>query len=215
MGEDVAVEPQCWETEDEGEYEAANAELKRRFAAWADGKGLEVERDGAEGLLHYKWGYVDGHLTRWRRRDLYEIYLELYPAKVMAEADELDGILAETKTFLSFLAETDLLDEESESLEVLCDFLDEIAPEFREHMADSSRYSFGKRLWTEAAIEGVSPDDPPAVEAFMGRFNPDLGPSGTPSLARASCPPGRRAASGRFTPPGTPSRSSGKRRKRK
>ena len=32
--------------------------------------------------------------------DLYEIYLELYPAKVMAEEDELDEILAEAKTFI-------------------------------------------------------------------------------------------------------------------
>ena len=73
---------------------------------------------------------------------------------------------------------------------MLCDFLSEIAPEFREQMADSSRYSFGKRLWTEAASEGVSPDDPAAVEAFMDRFNTRPGPSGTPSWARASCPPG-------------------------
>src|SRR5271166_2035028 len=111
FGEDGAVEPDSWEPEDEDNYESANAELKKRFAAWADDKGLEVERDGPEGLLHYKWAYVDRHLTRWRRRDLYEIYLELYPAKVMAEADDLDGILTETKAFLSFLAETDLLDE--------------------------------------------------------------------------------------------------------
>jgi hypothetical protein len=215
VGEDVAVEPQSWETEDEDEYEAANAELKRRFAAWADDKGLEVERDGPEGLLHYKWGYVDGHLTRWRRRDLYEIYLELYPAKVMAEADELDGILAETKTFIAFLAETGLLDQESESPEMLCDFLDEIAPEFRGHMTDSSRYSFGKRLWTEAASEGVSPDDHAAVEAFMGRFNSRPRAERDTILGRGVMPAGRRAASGRFTPPGTPSRSSGKRRKRK
>jgi hypothetical protein len=25
---------------------------------------------------------VDGHLTRWTRRDLDEVYLELHPAKV-------------------------------------------------------------------------------------------------------------------------------------
>ncbi len=204
-----------WETEDEDEYEAANAELKRRFCAWADDKGLEVDRNGPEGLLHYKWAYVDGHLTRWRRRDLYEIYLELYPAKVMAEADELDEILAETKAFISFLAETELLDEESESPEMLCDFLDEIAPEFREHMADSSRYSFGKRLWTEAASEGVSPDDPAAVEAFMERFNSRPRAERDAILGQGVMSSGRRAASGRFTPPGTPSRSSGKRRKRR
>ena len=148
------MEPDTWEPEDEDDYEAVKAELKRRFAAWADDKGLEVERDGPEGLLHYKWAYVDQHLTRWRRRDLYEIYLEIYPAKVMAEADELDEILAETKTFITFLAETELLDGESESPEMLCDFLDEIAPEFREHMADTSRYSFGKRGWKDYLFGG-------------------------------------------------------------
>jgi hypothetical protein len=210
------VEPSySWETEDEDDYEAANAELKRRFVAWADDKGLEVDRDGPEGLLHYKWAYVDGHLTRWRRRDLYEIYLELYPAKVMAEADELDEILAESKSFITFLAETDLLDQESESPEMLCDFLDEIAPEFREHMADSSRYSFGKRLWTEAASEGVSPGDPAAVEAFMERFNSRPRAERDAILGPGLMPAGRRTTSGRFTPPGTPSRSSGKRRKRR
>jgi len=210
------VEPSySWETEDEDEYEVANAELKRRFVAWADDKGLKVDRDGPEGLLHYKWAYVDGHLTRWRRRDLYEIYLELYPAKVMAEADELDEILAESKSFITFLAETDLLDEESESPEMLCDFLDEIAPEFREHMADSSRYSFGKRLWTEAASEGVSPGDPAAVEAFMERFNSRPRAERDAILGPGLMPAGRRATSGRFTPPGTPPRSSGKHRKRR
>ena len=76
-----AVEPLSWEPEDEDDYETAKAELKRRFAVWADDKGLEVEHDGPEGLLHYKWAYIDQHLTRWRRRDLYEIYLELYPAR--------------------------------------------------------------------------------------------------------------------------------------
>ncbi|HVA08546.1 MAG TPA: hypothetical protein VNG12_17565 [Acidimicrobiales bacterium] len=91
------MEPLSWEPEDEDDYEVAKAELKSRFAAWADDKGLEVERDGPEGLLHYKWAYVDRHITRWRRRDLYEIYLEIYPAKVMAEADELDEILSETQ----------------------------------------------------------------------------------------------------------------------
>jgi hypothetical protein len=209
------VEPHSWEPEDEVDYDAANAELKRRFGVWAEAKGLEVDRDGPEGLLHYKWAYVDQHLTRWRRRDLYEIYLELYPAKVMAEADELDEILAETKTFITFLAETELLDEESESPGMLCDFLEEIAPEFREYMADTSRYSFGKRLWTEAASEGVSPGDPAAVEAFMERFNSRPRAERDAILGQGRMPGRPRATSGRFTPPGTPSRSSGKRRKRR
>ena len=69
-----------------------------------------------------------------------------------------------------------------------CDFLDEIAPEFRANMADSSRYSFGKRLWTEAASEGVSPDDPAAVEAFMDRLQLP-----TPGRAGRHLGPGRHA----------------------
>ena len=204
-----------WEPEDEDEYEAASAELQARFTRWAMRRGGVFDRDLPAGLLHYKWAYVDQHLTRWRRRDLYEIYLELYPAKVMAEADGLDAILAETKAFITFLAETELLDEGSESSEMLNDYLDQIAPEFRAHMADSSRYSFGKRLWTEAAIEGVSPDDPAAVEAFMDRFNARPRAERDAVLGRGVIHSGGRAATGRFTPPGTPPRSPGKRRKRR
>jgi len=204
-----------WESEDEDDYEAASAELTRRFALWAHEKGIEVEPGAPGGLLHYKWAYVDGHLTRWRRSDLYEIYLELYPAKVMAKADELDGILTETKSFITFLAETELLDEESESTELLSDFLDEIAPEFQALMADSSLYSFGKRLWTEAAGEGVSPSDPAAVDAFMDRFNARPRAERDAILGGGLMPTGGRVASGRFTPPGTPPRSSTKRRKRR
>ncbi len=214
FGQDGAVEQHYWEPQDEDDYDAANAELKKRFAAWSKDKGLEVRRDGPEGLLHYKWAYVDRHLTRWRRRDLSEVFLELYPAKVMVEVDDLDEILAGAKDFITFLAETELLDEGSESPEVLCDFLDDVAPEFREHMADSSRFSFGKRLWTEAAREGVSPADPAAVEAFMKRFNSRPRSERDAILGRGSMPAGRRSTSGRFTAPGTPSRPSGKSRKR-
>jgi hypothetical protein len=217
VGKDGAVEAERtrWEPVDEDEYEAASAELKRLFVVWAMHGDDVFDPYLPTGLLHYKWAYVDRHLTRWTRRDLYEIYLELYPAKVMAEADELDEILAETKTFITFLAETDLLDGDSESPDVLWDFLDEIAPEFRAQMADSSRCGFGKRLWTEAASEGVSPDDPAAVDAFMDRFNARPRAERDAILGRSVIPAGRRVTSGRFTPPGTPSRPSGKRRKRR
>ena len=168
------------------------------------------------GLLHYKWAYVDGHLTRWTRRDLSEIYLELYPAKVMADPDELDEVLAEARAFLTFLSATGLLEEESESAEVLIDHLDQIAGRFRANMADQSRYSFGKRLWTEAAAEGVGPDDPAAVEAFMARFNARPRAERDAILGEGVKPRSRRAQTGRFTPPGTPpGPGSGKRRKRR
>jgi len=205
-----------WEPEDDDEYESASAELKERFATWAANAGVAIDHDVPEGLLHYKWAYVDGHLTRWTRRDLSEIYLELYPAKVMADPDELDEVLAEARAFLTFLSASGLLEEESESAEVLIDHLDQIAGRFRANMADQSRYSFGKRLWTEAAAEGVRPDDPAAVEAFMARFNARPRAERDAILGEGVKPESRRAQTGRFTPPGTPPRpGSGKRRKRR
>lgn len=206
-----------WEPENDDEYEVASRELKRRFAVWAALRNDDAfDPDTPEGLLHYKWAYVDGHLTRWRRGDLSEIYLELYPAKVMAELDELDEVLAEAKMFLAFLAETGLLDEESEPVDVLVGHLGAIEGQFRSNMADLSRFSFGKRLWTEAAKEGVRPDDPAAVEAFMARFNARPRAERDAILGGGLKSGSRPQASGRFTPPGTrPRPSSGKRRKRR
>jgi len=205
-----------WEPQGDDDYESASAELKERFATWAADKGVAVEPDAPEGLLHYKWGYIDGHLTRWTRRDLSEIYLELYPAKVIAGPDELDEVLAEARAFVTFLSETALLDEASEPAEVLVEHLGRIEGQFRANMADPSRYSFGKRLWTEAAAEGVRPDDRDAVEAFIARFNARPRAERDAILGEGLKSGNRRAATGRFTLPGTkPRLCSGKRHKRR
>jgi hypothetical protein len=99
-----------WEPESEEDYEVARSELKKRFDQWLEVVGIESRGDDGEAPFHYKWAYVDGHLTRWRRRDLDEVYLELHPAKVMVEDDDLDRVLEEAKAFISFLDETGLLD---------------------------------------------------------------------------------------------------------
>lgn len=206
-----------WEPEDDDEYESASAELKERFATWVANEGLPVGLDAPEGLLHYKWGYVDGHLTRWRRRDLDEVLLELYPAKVMTDSDELGEVLAEARAFLTFLAASGLLDGESEPAGVLVDHLAAIDGQFRSNMADQSRFSVGKRLWTDAAAEGVRLDDPAAVEAFMARLNARPRAERDAILGGGLKSGNRPQTPGRFTPPGTPPprRSSPKRRKRR
>ena len=214
IGQDGAVDDTTsrWEPESEEEYEAARTELKRRFAAWATRGDAVFDPDAPEGLLHYKWGNVDGHLTRWTRRDLDEIYLELYPAKVMAEPEELDEVLAEAAMFVTFLSETELLDEESEPADVLLDHLGRIEGLFRANMADTKRYSFGKRLWSQAAAEGVRIDDPEAVEAFMARFNARPRGERDAILGKGLQPGGRRGPAGRFTPAGTPPRPGSRKR---
>ena len=220
MGKDGAVEqgvgPHSWQPEDEDDYQALNAELKERFATWCVDTGTDVDADAPESPIHYKWGYLDGHLTRWTRRDLDEVYLELYPAKVIVEDDELSDVMAEARAFMTFLINAGLLDTGSEPGKVLLQHLDEIEGRFRANMADTSRYSFGKRLWTEAAAEGVRPDDPAAVEDFMARLH-SRPPDERDAILGGGLKSGnRRAPTGRFTPPGAPPRpGSRKRRKRR
>lgn len=205
-----------WEPETDEEYEAAIGELTSRFSDWRSGQELGSEPEMPEVLLHYKWRFLDGHLTRWTRGDLSEIYLEIYPAKVVAEPDELDEILEWGQTFLVFLEESALLDEGSESAEVLVAHLEYLASRFRSAMADVTRFSAGKRFTMAALSEGVDLGDRREVEAFMARFNSRsraerellMGPSPRRWAAVGS--------SGRVTAPGTrPRSSSAKRRKRR
>lgn len=201
-----------WHPSDEDDYEAASAELKKRFGAWLADEGVEVDPESADPMLHYKWNYLDGHLTRWTRDNLSQLYLEVFPAKVMVEEDDLDREMEEARTFLRFLSATGLLDEKSAPIDALIEHLGHIEPEFKKNMTDPSLFSMGKRLWTQAAAEGVRLDDRVGVQAFIHRFNARpfaerdavLGP--LPAMARSSF--------GRATPPGTkPRPPSAKRRK--
>jgi hypothetical protein len=203
-----------WSPESEEAYEVARSELKKRFAHWRAVVGADPDNDAGEAPIHYKWAYLDGHLTRWTWDDLDEVYLELHPAKVMIEDDDLDEVLDEAKSFISFLDQTALLDADSDPAGVLIEHLDAMEEQFRHNMADISRYSFGKRLWTTAQAEGVRMDDQASLDAFIADFNARpmaerdaiLGPGLSP----------RPTATGRFTPPGTrPKASSAKRRKRR
>jgi hypothetical protein len=203
-----------WEPESEEDYEAASAELKKRFAQWLGVVGIEPHGDDGEAPIHYKWAYVDGHLTRWRRRDLDEVYLDLHPAKVMVEDDDLGEVLEEAKNFIGFLDETGLLDPDSDPADVLVDHLDTMGKQFAHNMADVSRYSFGKRLWTRAQAEGVRMDDQASLNAFIADFNSR--PIAERDAILGPRLPPRPAASGRITAPGTrPKTPSAKRRKRR
>ena len=113
-----------WWPDDEDDYEVARAELKKRFATW---RGTEGDDSDAELPIHHKWTYGSGHLTRWTRRDLDEIYLEIYPAKVIVAEDELGEVLDEARQFMTFLADEDLLDSESDSLDLLVEHVNALA----------------------------------------------------------------------------------------
>ena len=187
-------------------YATARTRLRRAFATWAKTTGSDLSPDSFEQLIHYKWGYLDRHLTCWRRADLDKVLLELFPAKVIVEDDELDEILPETAAFISFLSDTGLLDGDRDDPQLLHAHLGTIEDRFYTHMADPSRYSPGKRFFLAAGEAGVRPDDQQAVNAFIEQFN-------TRPLAERDAVLGRGArakppatSAGRFTPPGTPPR---------
>ena len=198
----------------EAGYEKARVKLRAEFAAWCTSTGAEVDPDAGEGLLHYKWGFLDGHLTRWTCADLDAVLLEIYPAKMIVEGDDLERLLPEARVFMQFLGDTGLLDSASDDPKVLCSHLDSLGPRLRRNMADTSRYSWGKRFWLAAAAAGVRPDDQAAVEAYIDSFNslplPEreamLGP--TPS---ATTPEG--LGPSRFTPPHQPPRRTRRQRR--
>jgi hypothetical protein len=205
-----------WEPETDEEYDEAIRKLTSRFSEWVSGRDLESEPELPEVMLHYKWRFVDGHLTRWRRGDLSEIYLEIYPAKVVAEPDELDEILGWGRAFLAFLDESGLLDQTSEPAEVLVAHVEHLAPRFRSSMADVSRYSAGKRFTMAALSEGVDLGDQAEVEAFMARFNSRSRAERELVMGPAPRKWASVGSSGRVTAPGTrPKSSSAKRRKRR
>jgi hypothetical protein len=193
-----------WSPESEEDYEAASSELKKRFAQWLGVVGLESHGDDGEAPIHYKWAYVDGHLTRWTRRDLDEVYLELHPAKVMVEDDDLDEVLEEAKNFIGFLDETGLLDPDSESADVLVDHLETIEEQFRHNMADAcaiaSASGCGPRLWPRASASTTGRRSRPSWPTST----PGRSPNATPSWARVS-PRDRRP------PAGSPRRGRGPR----
>jgi hypothetical protein len=184
----------------EAGYETARQWLRAAFARWAELHGTDLGPDSFEELVHYKWGYLDGHLTRWTRADLDAVVLELFPAKMIVDDEDLAQVIPETAAFIDFLTDTELLDPASDDPGVLHAHLDGIEPRFRLHMADQSRYSPGKRFLSAAAAAGVQPDDEQAVAAFIEQFN-------TRPLAERDAVLGRRtqtnAGTGRFTPPGT------------
>ncbi len=192
--------------ETEAAYEAARLQLRERLAAWSAVSGAILAPDAGEELLHYKWGYLDRHLTRWARSDLDAVFLELYPAKMIADDGELDQVLVEAATFVRFLADTGLLDPASEDPEVLCDHLEQIGPRFHRHMADASRYSMGKRVLMEATVRGVRLDDREAMQDFIQAFNASPLAERETVLGPLAGPVPAKGRTGRFTPPGTPPR---------
>lgn len=134
------------------------------------GRPSELRTD-AELVLGFKWGYLNGHLGRWRTADLDELLLELYPRKVAADRELAELTVLAIAGLLEFLDEEGLLVAGSDPLPRLLAHLDALRAPFLEALGDESRYLLGKSLFGAMMADGVDLDDEVAVGGWVEAFN--------------------------------------------
>jgi hypothetical protein len=158
--------------EDEDRFFVARDELLDRFERWlgVQGRPAELLAD-AELVLGFKWGYLDGHLGRWRTADLDELLLELYPRKVVADRELAELTVPAVAGLLEFLDEQGLLAPGSDPLPRLLARIDALRGPFLEALGDESRYGLGKSLFGAMMGDGVRLDDEAAVGGWVEAFN--------------------------------------------
>ncbi|MFH1329204.1 MAG: hypothetical protein ABIJ48_00880 [Actinomycetota bacterium] len=152
--------------DDEEAFYAARDDLTSRFECSPRGHDLGWV---AAQVLDFKWGYLDGDLSRWQPDEVEEILLALIPAKVMLDPDDLSQVVAGFAGFLRFLGDETILPRGHAAR--LAESVERLGPSFRAAALDEGNWSMGKRLWSQAVSEGVDPSDPDAVRRFMEDFN--------------------------------------------
>ena len=158
--------------DDEDRFFVARDELMERFERWLDAQGRPVElRADVELVLGFKWGYLDGHLGRWRTTDLDELLLELYPRKVVADRELAELAVPAVAGLLEFLDEQGLLAPDSDPLPRLLARLEALRGPFLEALGDSTRYGLGKSLFGAMMADGVDLDDDAAVGGWVEDFH--------------------------------------------
>jgi hypothetical protein len=158
--------------DDEVRFFVVRDELLDRFERWLEAQRRSVElRADAELVLGFKWGYLDGHLGRWRTADLGELLLELYPRKVVADRELAELTVPAVAGLLEFLDEQGLLMPGSDPLPRLLARLDALRGPFLEALGDESRYGLGKSLFGAMMGDGVDLDDEAAVGGWVEAFN--------------------------------------------
>ncbi len=152
--------------DDEASYERVRDDLVVRFERTPKGRDLGWV---AAGVMDFKWGYLDGDLSRWTSEDIAEILLGLYPAKVMLDPEDLDLIPTGFAAFLRFLSHTGVLS--VPNAHSAAELVEQFRPHFHAAALDEANWSMGKRLMTAARAEGYEMDDAQSLQRFMEDFN--------------------------------------------
>ncbi len=130
-------------------------------------EGPEDPPDGfvASTMLDYKWGYGDGHITRWRRVDIEDLLLGFFPRKVTLDEEDLLHVVPDAADFLSFLDRQGLL--RGDPLPDLQATARGFVPAFVDAMSDPANFGMAKGLFGQLDTEGVDIEDEAAVQHWL------------------------------------------------
>ncbi len=155
-----------FDPDDEDAYNHRRDDLVARFESTSDGKDVGWV---ASGVMDFKWGYLDGDLSRWTPEDIAAILLDLYPAKVMLDREDLDLVPTGLAAFLRFLFHAGVMP--APEAHTAADTVERLRPHFHAEALDESNWSMGKRLMSAAQSDGVDMGDAESLQQFMEGFN--------------------------------------------
>jgi hypothetical protein len=149
----------------------------------------------ASTMLDWKGSYEDGRLGHWTRHDLAEFLLEYFPRKVTMDDESLGAVPDCVLGFLKFLDARGSLS--GESLELLEEALDLLRDEFEQQARESTSWGLAESMMMAMLDDGVHPEEPGAIDAWIEAFNtrprPDrealLGPATDRMLRSAGIDP--------------------------
>lgn len=165
------LRPLEFDADDEEGFQDASEALLRDHHEWLAGRGAPADGWVADQMLHFKWSYLDGHLGQWRATDLNELFLHLFPRKVIVDAEDLDDVLPAAGRFLEFLQGSSMLARGSDPLPRLLGALEGLTEPFLDEMHNPAAFGMAKSLFSGMVDEGIDVSDSAAVDAWIHGFN--------------------------------------------
>lgn len=120
-------------------------------------------------MLTVRRDYLGSELCTWREGEISELLLGVFPRKVQSDPSLLSTGPGDLLSFLRYLEQTRQL--RGSGLYQLEAELAEVRPQFAPAMQDASRFGMAKSLFASMSAEGVEPEDPDAISAWLADFD--------------------------------------------
>ncbi len=154
---------------DDTEHRRLVATFRTWFAA-ADGLRAGADPDTAVHLVEAHDDHLERPAYEWRRGDVRRLLLDILPARLPADEDEIAEIGPSLAAWLRFLDEHRRL-EPAGALGELHAELAAAEEELPAAMADRTRWGPAKTMVTAMLTEGVDVEDPAAMQAWVDAHN--------------------------------------------